>query len=54
MERATALWASVQALEDAPGRFGRFDREAWASYLPAGPLPSPLTLDGAVELALGG
>ena len=54
VERATALWASVQALEDAPGRFGRFDREAWASYLPAGPLPSPLTLDGAVELALGG
>lgn len=51
-ERALALWATVEATEDAPGRFGRFDRAAYASELPDGPLPEPLPLDDAVELAL--
>jgi predicted ATPase/DNA-binding SARP family transcriptional activator len=51
-ERALALWASVDAVEDAPGRFGRFDRAAYASELPDGPLPEPLPLPQAVTLAL--
>jgi hypothetical protein len=51
-ERALALWASVDAIEDAPGRFGRFDREAYAAAMPEGVLPAPLALDEAVALAL--
>ncbi len=51
-ERALALWASVEAVEDAPGRFGRFDRAAYAGELPDGPLPEPLPLPEAVALAL--
>jgi tetratricopeptide (TPR) repeat protein len=50
--RALALWASVQAVEDGPGRFGSFDREAYAAEMPPGPRPEPLPLDDAVALAL--
>jgi hypothetical protein len=52
-QRALSLWASVEALEDGPGRFGRFDRAAYAAAMPAGPRPGPLPLDEAVALALG-
>ncbi|HZS25479.1 MAG TPA: BTAD domain-containing putative transcriptional regulator [Gaiellaceae bacterium] len=51
-ERAVALWSSVAAVEDAPGRFGRFDRARYASAMPAAPLPPPLPLPEAVALAL--
>lgn len=51
-ERALTLWATVEATEDAPGRFGRFDRAAYKAELPDAPLPEPLSLDDAVELAL--
>lgn len=51
--RALALWATVEATEDQPGRMGKFDRAAWASEMPAGPRPAPLTVADAVELALG-
>jgi predicted ATPase/DNA-binding SARP family transcriptional activator len=50
--RALALFASVDALEDGPGRFGRFDRDALAAAMPSGPRPGPLPLDAAVALAL--
>jgi predicted ATPase/DNA-binding SARP family transcriptional activator len=53
-ERALALWASVDAVEDAPGRFGRFDRSAYAAAMPPGPRPQPAPLERAVELALIG
>jgi predicted ATPase/DNA-binding SARP family transcriptional activator len=52
--RALALWASVDAVEDAPGRFGRFDRSAYAAAMPPGPRPQPAPLERAVELALVG
>lgn len=51
-ERALALWASVDAVEDAPGRFGRFDRSAYAAAMPAGPKPEPAPLERAIDLAL--
>jgi tetratricopeptide (TPR) repeat protein len=53
-ERALALWSAVEAVEDLPGRFGRFDRAAYASHLPAGPRPAPLPLEEAVSLVLSG
>ena len=52
-ERALALWATVEMTEDAPGRFGRFDR-ATSAAMPEGPRPEPLPLDQAVALALAG
>jgi hypothetical protein len=42
----------VEAAEDAPGRFGRFDRAAYAAAMPAGRRPNPLPLADAVQLAL--
>jgi predicted ATPase/DNA-binding SARP family transcriptional activator len=53
-ERALALWASVEAVEDAPGRFGKFDRAEYASCMPPRPRPAPLPLEEAVALALSG
>jgi predicted ATPase/DNA-binding SARP family transcriptional activator len=50
--RALALWASVEAIEDEPGRFGRFDRREYAACMPDLPRPAPLPLDEAVALAL--
>jgi predicted ATPase len=54
VERALALWASVDAVEDAPGRFGRFDRSTYAAAMPPGPRPQPAPLERAVEFALVG
>jgi len=51
-ERALQLWATVEAVEDGPGRFGRFDRGEYAAAMPDLPRPEPLPLDEAVELAL--
>jgi len=51
-ERAVTLWASVEAIEDGPGRFGKFDRSAYAACIPDRPRPEPLPLDDAVALAL--
>ena len=51
-DRALALWSSVQAVEDTPGRFGKFDREEYAAAMPHEPLPAPLPLAKAVALAL--
>jgi predicted ATPase/DNA-binding SARP family transcriptional activator len=51
-KRALALWATVDAAEDAPGRFGQFDRGEYARAMPDGPLPAPLPLERAVALAL--
>jgi predicted ATPase/DNA-binding SARP family transcriptional activator len=51
-DRALELWATVEATEDPPGRFGKFDREAYAGAMPDLPRPEPLALDDAVTLAL--
>jgi hypothetical protein len=51
-ERALALWSTVEAVEDGPGRFGQFDREEYSRAMPDGPRPEPLPLDDAVALAL--
>jgi predicted ATPase/DNA-binding SARP family transcriptional activator len=51
-QRSRALWSVVEAAEEPPGRFGRFDREEYLAVIPDGPLPEPLTLDEAVALAL--
>lgn len=51
-ERALALWASVEAVEDSAGRFGRFDRSEYAACMPQLPRPAPLPLADAVTLAL--
>ncbi|HEY1365930.1 MAG TPA: BTAD domain-containing putative transcriptional regulator [Gaiellaceae bacterium] len=51
-QRALALWSSVEALEDGPGRFGRFDRREYEACMPVCPRPAPLPLEQAVELAL--
>jgi predicted ATPase len=51
-ERALALWATVETIEEPPGRWGRFDRAAYAAAIPDLPRPEPLSLDDAVELAL--
>jgi predicted ATPase/DNA-binding SARP family transcriptional activator len=53
-EHARALWSTVESIEEPPGRFGRFDADAWATEIPDGPRPEPLPLDEAVELALAG
>jgi tetratricopeptide (TPR) repeat protein len=53
-ERSAALWASVDAVEDAPGRFGRFDRERYAACVAHSPTVEPLPLDEAVDLVLSG
>ncbi len=53
-ERALALWSTVQATDEPPGRFGKFDYEVYAAAMPEGPLPAPLPLDEAVALALAG
>jgi predicted ATPase len=50
--RALGLWSAVIAIDDEPGRFGRFDREEYAAAMPERPLPPPLSLDEAVQLAL--
>jgi predicted ATPase len=52
--RALALWSTVEAMEDGPGRMGRFDRVAYARAMPEEPLPPPLPLADAVALALAG
>ena len=52
--RALRLWASVEAVEDSGGRFGRFDRSEYAACMPDLPRPAPLPLDEAVALALSG
>jgi predicted ATPase/DNA-binding SARP family transcriptional activator len=51
-ERALALWASVEAVEDSTSRFGRFDRSEYAACMPQLPRPAPLPLADAVTLAL--
>lgn len=51
-ERALALWASVEGMEVPPGRFGKFDVEAFAASIPDLPRPQPLPLEEAVALAL--
>lgn len=51
-DRALALWSAVEAVEDGPGRFGRFDRSEFARVMPHQPRPEPLPLDDAVALAL--
>jgi hypothetical protein len=51
-DRALALWSTVIATEDDAGRFGRFDRAEYAAAMPQRPLPAPLPLHEAVELAL--
>jgi tellurite resistance protein len=51
-DRALALWSTVEAVEDLPGRFGRFDRSEYAAHLPDGPRPAPLPLEAAVAVAL--
>jgi hypothetical protein len=53
-DRALVLWSSVEACEELPGRFGRFDREAYARQIPARPRPDPLPYADAVALALSG
>jgi predicted ATPase/DNA-binding SARP family transcriptional activator len=53
-DRALTLWASVEAVDDAPGRFGKFDREAYAGSMPDLPLPAPLPLEEAAAVALSG
>jgi predicted ATPase/DNA-binding SARP family transcriptional activator len=50
--RALTLWATVEAVERSPGRFGSFDRDAFAAEMPKGPMPAPLCLDDAVAMAL--
>ncbi|HEY3542931.1 MAG TPA: BTAD domain-containing putative transcriptional regulator [Gaiellaceae bacterium] len=49
--RAVALWSSVEAVEDGPGRFGKFDRLEYAAAMPDVPRPAPLPLEEAVALA---
>jgi predicted ATPase len=51
-QRSLLLWSAVDAAEEPPGRFGKFDREAYASAIPDGPPPQAITLDEAVALAL--
>ena len=51
-ERSRALWSVVEAADEPPGRFGRFDNEEYRAAIPDGPPPEPLTLDEAVVLAL--
>jgi predicted ATPase/DNA-binding SARP family transcriptional activator len=53
-QRALSLWASVEAVDDAPGRLGQFDRARYAGFMPAAPYPEPLPLPAAVTLALEG
>jgi predicted ATPase len=53
-ERALVLWAAVEAAEEPPGRFGRFDREEYAAAMPEGSLPEPLGLEEAAALVLSG
>jgi predicted ATPase/DNA-binding SARP family transcriptional activator len=52
-QRSRALWSVVEAAEEPPGRFGRFDREEYLAVIPDGPPPGPpLTIEEAVTLAL--
>jgi predicted ATPase/DNA-binding SARP family transcriptional activator len=51
-DRALALWSSVEALDVPPGRFGAFNRAAYARCMPDGPRPEPLPLEAAAALAL--
>ena len=37
--RALTLWSAVQAMPDGPSRFGQFDRERYAAYMPDEPRP---------------
>jgi predicted ATPase/DNA-binding SARP family transcriptional activator len=50
--RARLLWATVEATEDSPGRFGRFDRTRYAAEIPAGDPVEPLPLADAAALVL--
>jgi tetratricopeptide (TPR) repeat protein len=51
-ERAVELWSAVEHAEPGPGRFWNLDREWFAPFLPDRPLPEPMPLDAAAELAL--
>jgi predicted ATPase/DNA-binding SARP family transcriptional activator len=51
-ERALDLWAAIEAVEDGPARFGQFDRQRYAAFMPRGPRPDPLPLDRAIVMAL--
>jgi tetratricopeptide (TPR) repeat protein len=51
-ERALLLWATVEAAEAPPGRFGHFDRAAYAAAMPDRARPEPLALDDAVAIVL--
>jgi hypothetical protein len=53
-ERALVLWASVEACDEPAGRFGKFDRAAFARSIPDRPRPQPLPYADAVVLALSG
>jgi len=51
-ERALVLWSSVEACEEPAGRFGKFDRAAFARWIPDRPRPEPLPYPDAVAVAL--
>jgi predicted ATPase/DNA-binding SARP family transcriptional activator len=50
--RAAALWSTVEASDEGPGRFGSFDRAEYRACMPDRPWPEPLPLEEAVALAL--
>jgi predicted ATPase/DNA-binding SARP family transcriptional activator len=51
-QRSRVLWSVVEAADEPPGRFGRFDRDEYRAVIPDGPPPEELTLDEAVALVL--
>lgn len=51
-DRAAGLWSAVERTQDRPGRFSRFDRNAYRAMIPTRPDRPPLSLDEAVTLAL--
>jgi predicted ATPase/DNA-binding SARP family transcriptional activator len=51
-ERAAAIWSAVAEVDEPVGRWGHFDREAWAAAIPPLALPEPLPYPDAVALAL--
>jgi predicted ATPase/DNA-binding SARP family transcriptional activator len=53
-ERALVLWSAVEACEEPAGRFGKFDRAAFARCMPDRPRPEPVPYAEAVALALAG
>jgi predicted ATPase/DNA-binding SARP family transcriptional activator len=50
--RAVALWSTVEAADEGPSRFGRFDRDDYRACMPADSPPEPLPLEDAIALAL--